>query len=478
MKSYDLSTEELRAVLAPKRKPYWYHIRTNEHLGITVLTTGKRWVVRYRNKGNEYTTRTIGAVGSDGDGLSFKQAMEAAERLIKKMKAGGDVKSPVIYKYKGQLTICPIGDVYTVGHAIHEYIEWKRIAATPATFESALALVNYHVIPRISHIPLAEFNGKHFYDFCLDMLETPPKYGHLPVGLKIKLQDMNEEALRKRKKTLNTLVSALRVAFTLAWERGDLESDMPIRCLRRLPNYDSPRALFLSRKECRALLKCCDKPIQDLILGALYTGCRVMELVNLRVADVAKDGFGLFVTRTKNYKARFVYLPDEGMAFFLKMIDGKSDDELVFTSAKGKHWGRQYHYPFRKAVTKACLPKEIVFHSLRHTYASQLIQAGSSMGSVAKQLGHANTNAVDQTYGHLVPGIAGVEIQRHFSKLDVTQVHSKKTLQKVARLKKQFAKLAPPKLTQESSWPRSNFSLHQSALLADIAPSSRRFRAT
>jgi integrase/recombinase XerD len=90
-----------------------------------------------------------------------------------------------------------------------------------------------------------------------------------------------------------------------------------MRCLKRLPNVDRPRTVFLSRPECAELVEASRPDLRQLILGALYTGCRVQELTHLRVRDVAQEGYGIYISPSKNYRPRFVFLPDEGMAFFL-----------------------------------------------------------------------------------------------------------------------------------------------------------------
>ncbi len=59
------------------------------------------------------------------------------------------------------------------------------------------------------------------------------------------------------------------------------------------------------------------------MLAALYTGCRATELIRMRACDVGRDGYGVYVTPVKRYRARFVFLPDEGMAFFLKLAAGR-----------------------------------------------------------------------------------------------------------------------------------------------------------
>ena len=112
-----------------------------------------------------------------------------------------------------------------------------------------------------------------------------------------------------------------------------------------------------------------------------------------------------------------MFLPDEGMAFFLKLCQGKSDRDYVFLSHRKLPWRRQHTPLFRRAVTKAGLPEEFVFHGLRHTYASDLVRQGVPLEVIAKQLGHANSIAVSNTYGHLAEHYREEQIRTRFSAL-------------------------------------------------------------
>jgi integrase len=151
-------------------------------------------------------------------------------------------------------------------------------------------------------------------------------------------------------------------------------------------------------------------------MGALYTGCRSVELLRMRACDVGRDGFGVYVTPSKTHTPRFIYLPDEGMAFFLKIAVDKAPSDLLFTTSKGAAW-KHHLYRFRIAVRAANLPPGFSFHGLRHTYASQLIQAGAPLSVVADQLGHANTVSVSRTYGHIAPQIREAEVRQRFFSL-------------------------------------------------------------
>ena len=106
----------------------------------------------------------------------------------------------------------------------------------------------------------------------------------------------------------------------------------------------------------------------------------------MKCGHVGRDGYGVYVEPQKNYRARFVFLPDEAMAWMLKLIEGKRPHDLVFVRDNGKPW-YDFKHPFKIAVRKARLPDNFSFHGLRHTYASQLIMAGATVFAVAEQLG-------------------------------------------------------------------------------------------
>jgi len=494
MAFFDLSTRALRSALKPRPKAYWYRIVPNHHVGIVVSqTNGASWVSRVRPENGRYIERTLGRatlLGPHSKGgcyFGFKTALKKAEAFRKNRYKMGIALSPFSLHYNGEMTICPIGDVITVGHALHHFIEWRRIAAAHSTFEVNLSQVNHHLVPLVSTITLADFNGEHFHKFCRDVLESPPKLGSRRQGAKRSIGELSDEELRKRKKTLNTLISILRTAFTLAWDRGELEGDRPIRCLRHLPCNQHRRPSYLTRPQCEKLLDASDPHLRNLIAAALYTGCRVGELTRLKVCDVADQGFGIYIARSKNYRTRFVFLPSEGMAFFLSLCVGKQPQDLVLQHPKGGFWGRRYPVVFNRAADRAKLPSDTNFHTLRHSYASQLVEDGTPLSIVARQLGHASTMMVDKVYGHLSPSWSEHTIEQHFAPLQPDLNVPIEVQQKLVKLRENPTGLARlgndcrqegplskadtmPDAYSENSWPRSNRSLFQGQLLKEIAP--------
>ncbi|MFN3225394.1 MAG: tyrosine-type recombinase/integrase [Hyphomicrobiales bacterium] len=461
MPHFDLSTIDARAALAARDKAYWDLSTDNRHLGL-VVRSAHVWVARCRHPGNCYLRKTLASAEPYPGGISYAEAMSRAQEWFAECDAHEISKPPQFPRYRGKLSIVPTGDVFTIGHALRDYVAWKKMVAAPTHFRTNLVLVNYHIVPRLAHVPVESFNHDNLNAFCIDVLETPPKRGVRACGPKRPISSLTPEELRKRKKTLNALIGILRLAFELALDNGRIASDRPRRCLKSLPNYDRPRLLFLNSEQVHRLLALAEDSLKLLILGALYTGCRVTELRDLLVGDVAQQCHGIHIRRAKNYQSRHVILPDEGMAFFLAQCAGKSDDAQVFTNRQGRRWGDHYKTLFKRAVLGAGLDRELVFHSLRHTYASQLLQNGGTLATLARQLGHANINTVYQIYGHLTGSNTLQELDRCFmnmgaaSEADIVAARSK-----VAHLRQAATQYVDP---DAPAWPRSNFAKHAGKL--------------
>jgi integrase/recombinase XerD len=414
--------EQIRG-LAFRPTPYWHHLYTSRHLGVHRQDDSIcNWTARVLSKDKLYKQKCVGPALDTGHGVvTYKTALARAFEWFDSGEVRDLANDPKLLGRTKEVYICPIGDEYTVGHALRDYCEWTRIARSPGGHYNNLVLINYHLVPNFSSIPLEEFTAHHLRDLAIQVLETPPKFGFMEHQNRVGIETLSPDQLRKRKRTFNSLVSILRMAFRHAWDNGHISSERPWRCLKRVSVFHQPRTIFLDRGECRRLLAHCTPALRDLVLAALYTGCRAGELGQLLVGDVGKQGFGIRVGAFKRSPARFVFLPDEGMSFFLSKCEGKANNDPVLLSDMGKIWRRQYSQLFRRAVAKAGLPRSLVFHGLRHTYASDLVKAGVPMDIVAKQLGHANMLTVMNTYGHLAEQYREEQVREKFSPLDEEQ---------------------------------------------------------
>ena len=418
----DLAHIATRKGLPRRANPYWHPLALGRFLGYAHPPRARsHWVARYRGKDGLYRQRRVGWSDDDAgalDALSFAEAVSRCWIWFAENSAEASDPDPVGGLNTG-LIYTPVGGVYTFGHALKDYFEWKRLRSAVTHIDVILSLINYHIMPRLGPIAFSDLQADDFRKLFLDVMETSPKHGNRPSPGRVTLADWDEDALRKRKKTVNALITIVRDTLRLAWEDGKTNNDRLWRALRSFRNVDRPMMLHLNRRECRALLTQCRPDLGQLVLGALYTGCRANELLRMRACDVGRDGYGVYVLPSKNAKPRFVFLPDEGMNYLLGLAHAKASDEKLFLRSDGEPWGESYRSAFKVAVNKAQLPLEFSFHGLRHTYASQLVQAGAPLTAVAEQLGHVNTVTVSRTYGHISPQIRESEVRQRFQVLSI-----------------------------------------------------------
>jgi len=468
----DLSDVQVVLSLKPREAAYFNILEYCRHIGVHVVSSHSSfWVARVRKRNGTYMqTRLCVASFNQVIVADFEQAKMLAKAWFASPEVSKVASDPYPLGSKRALNICPIGDVYSVGHALKAGPVWKLIAATKSHYETLVGLINYHLVPRISHVPLAQFTGENFQKLAVDVLETPPKFGRDDPKIRNKIQDLSQEELRKRKKTFNALVSVLRGSFEIAWEHGHLETDRSMRSLRRLPNVDRPRVVFLDRSECRSLLDASHPDLRVLILAALYTGCRANELTAMQVGDFSFQTKSVFVASPKGRKTRHVLLPPEGVDFFRRETVKRSSGERMFRKANGRIWGGEYRSYFLRARAEAGLPNSVTFHGLRHTYASQLLQQGASLLTVADQLGHANTQTVSATYGHLTSQSRADDINRCFVPIAPAGTDKSIVESEPETSASKVISLPLFKRSDESSWPRSNHSRFSGSLLEQIRP--------
>jgi len=457
----DISDTSVLFQLKPRDAPYFKIIEYCRHIGVHVRHGGSAfWVARVRTKSGGYRQKRL-CMALDRGSLAtdYADARMQADLWFETPSVAKIASEPYPLGSNRCLIICPLGSDYSVGHALQDYLDWKSLAATRSHYETLVSLINYHIVPRLAHVRLVDFDGKAFQKLARDILETTPKYGRNSKTLRVEIKSLTQPQLRKRKKTVNAIVSILRGAFELAWENGYIESDRPIRCLRRLPNAERPRVVFLDAVEQARLLDACDADLRLLVKAAQYTGCRANELIQMQNADYLHGSKAVYVSSPKGHRARHVLLPDVASAFFLKLSAGKAGTERLIRKSNGRTWGSEYKTYFQRAREKAGLGREVTFHGLRHTYASQLLQGGASILTVADQLGHANTQTVSQTYGHLTSTKKRDEIEACFSNDNfVHSRHSSHGADEVPVFKH----------CSGSSWPRANHSRFSGPLLSEL----------
>lgn len=184
--------------------------------------------------------------------------------------------------------------------------------------------------------------------------------------------------------SLNRRLAILRRICHLAYKEWDW-IDRPIGTKIQLLPERNERHNYLTRAEVERLRMNCDRPqAGDLIVFAAFTGLRLSEMFRVRARDVRGTSLHLDA-RTKNGRPRLVPLHACALAIAERM-------PLKFTPT-------QLRIDWTLARRRSGL-EHIHWHDLRHTFASWLVQNGTSLQVVKELLGHA-TITVTMRYAHL-----------------------------------------------------------------------------
>lgn len=436
----DLSRADVRKALPNSKVYYRQSLGRGRTLVLFKGTTGVYWRAQIQLRDDTYRACRLGqSIDSAPDGLSFEQAVAAAESWFGQPEIAAMALSERPRSIPRGLSICPIGPTYTIGHAFVDYLAWRRLSVAPRSFTTEVSNLNV-LVPFVAPIPAAELSTAMLAEIVARLLKMPVRAKRLEPSL---VARDAEEARRMRAVAINRSLSTLRNALLTAWENGKVDDERIWRRIKLLPSARGKAKTFLSRDECRRLLDNCVPDFRRLALGALYTGCRGGELVRLRCGHVGRDGYGITVMSGKTGRWRFVALPDEAMHWFRDLAEGRKANDLLFVRENGRPWrAAVYGLAFRRAANAAGLPHEVTFHGLRHTYASQLIQSGASLFTVAEQLGHVDAVSILRTYGHVSPQFREGEVRSRFTTLDPA-IGKAAAVQRVAlaQWKAQFAPL-------------------------------------
>lgn len=124
-------------------------------------------------------------------------------------------------------------------------------------------------------------------------------------------------------------------------------------------------------------------------------GLRLSETLNLEVGDIDRGRMLVHVRQSKGRKDRFVVLPRHALSILIRLWRSHRHPRLLFPGHEGASAERVMDRgTTQRAFARACqacgIHKKVSIHSLRHSYATHLIEAGLNLRSLQSQLGHAD----------------------------------------------------------------------------------------
>jgi site-specific recombinase XerD len=160
--------------------------------------------------------------------------------------------------------------------------------------------------------------------------------------------------------------------------------------------------VVLSREEIKQIIDSIKNEKHKLMIALSYgAGLRVSEAVKLRVRDIDLSNLQIDIRESKGAKDRITVVPERLKEAIIKFMAGKNADDFLFASERGgRLTERTAQIIFERALKNTGIKKAATFHSLRHSFATHLLENGVDVRYVQELLGHQNIRTT-QIYTHL-----------------------------------------------------------------------------
>lgn len=274
------------------------------------------------------------------------------------------------------------GEVWT-----DRYSPQAKADKTPETVRRELNLYKKWIAPVLARVPIKDVSP-----FQIERIKSAmAKGGAAP-------------------RSIELCLAVIRQVINHSLNHGIHSGDNPVKRVKK-PKFDNRRQRFLSPEEADHLLEAIRKrslQTYQLSVFAYHAGLRANEVFSLQWQDVDLENGLLHIRDTKSRHDRVAFITED-MREILDIIGRGAPSDLLFVNDIGSKIDRISN-SFQKAVDDCGFnagvtdPREkVVFHTWRHSFASQLVSGGTDLFIVQKLLGH-QTAAMTQRYSHLGDG--------------------------------------------------------------------------
>lgn len=196
---------------------------------------------------------------------------------------------------------------------------------------------------------------------------------------------------------VNTIYSALKFFYEITLER-DWNSNKiwRVKHHKKLP-------VVLSQDEVKSIFDVTTNLKHKAILMTIYAGgLRVSEAANLKISDIDNKNMQIFINKSKGKKDRYTILSETNLNILRKYWRKYQPENFLFPGKKNEEAisVRTIQKIFEKSKEKSGLKKAASVHTLRHSFATHLLEAGTDIIYIQRLMGHASINTTT-IYLHL-----------------------------------------------------------------------------
>jgi integrase len=327
--------------------------------------------IRYKNQGKQYLEK----VGWQSEGYSPKLATQIRAERLRMIRHGQELP-------KDKKKIPKFSEM------AEAYLEWAK---ENKTREGRVEHYRYH-----SHLkePLGNKRLNEISSFDLERLKS-----------NLTKKDLAEA-------TVKHCLVLVREIFNKAIAWGKYQGVNPIKGIK-MPSPNNRRERFLTHEEADILLNelaRVSQAVHDQALLSLHCGLRAGEIFNLRGQDLDFENGLIRIMDSKNKSNRTAFMT-EAVQNKLKERLPENSNELIFKDRDHREKIESVSKTFDRTVKRLGFnngvtdPRHrVVFHTLRHTFASWLALGGNSILTIKELLGH-KTLAMTERYSHLMPAM-------------------------------------------------------------------------
>ncbi len=223
---------------------------------------------------------------------------------------------------------------------------------------------------------------------------------------RLKASGVKESTLARKVASIRAFLDFLLAVAPRTTVRG-ATAIPPVRVRRKLPQFPSLLEMerLLNAVKTDSAIGLRDRAMLELLYAA---GLRISELVNLKVTDVNLNE-AVLRCRGKGDKERLIPVGKEAIKWLRRYIEeargellkNRKDEGWLFLSVRGKRLSREaFWHRFKVYLTKAGLSLSYYPHSIRHAFATHLLERGVDLRTLQEMLGHSSLNTT-QIYTHL-----------------------------------------------------------------------------
>ena len=213
------------------------------------------------------------------------------------------------------------------------------------------------------------------------------------------LKNFMAEKLSSRASSSTILfLSAVKYAYLNILQKDITQSIKRPKKERRFPTV-------LTKQEVTSLINSIQNNKSKLMISLTYAcGFRVSELINLKTADLNFNEKIGYVRQAKGKKDRIFNIPLSIFADLQKQVEKQkqNNQEYLFTGPRAKLTDRNIQKIVRTASQRAGLQKQVHPHTLRHSFATHLLENGTDIRIIQKLLGHSSISTTE-LYAHVSP---------------------------------------------------------------------------